>query len=249
MEEHWETYPCAMDEGQAFVLVNVGIGEILESSVPQTLLRTRLYFNEPNEAGLPQQHEYEMVDQLEDELNAFVDENGDHFVGRITVGGERLCFIYVNDDDKYPSKLKELSDQYDFSMDSAVRDDEGHQMYWDFLYPSTVDWRVIGDIKVVDALMQHNDDPSQPRLVEHWAYFVEKPAAEQFAKWAVDNKFQFDKPIEFDEGEHSVRLTHTGTMDLSDLCSYTIPLAEKAEELGGRYDGWETMIVNPELPN
>ena len=246
MEEHWEAYPCAMGEGQAFILVNVGIGEMLENNIPQTLLRTRLYFNEPDENGMPPQHEYEMVDELEEELTEFVGKNGDHFVGRITVGGERLCFIYVNDDDKYPPVLKELAEQYDFSMDSAVRDDEGHQMYWDFLYPSTTDWRVISDMKVVDALIEHNDDPSQPRPVEHWAYFSDQPSAEQFAKWAVENDFQFDKPIELEQDQHSVRLKHTGTMHLDDLCSRTIPLAEKAEELGGKYDGWETVIVNGE---
>jgi uncharacterized protein (TIGR01619 family) len=244
VEEHWESYATAMGDHYASVVVNIGIGDVMESEVPETLLKVRLTFNEADDEGLPTDEEYNIADQLEDELLDFVEENEDHYVGRLMVSGQRIVFIYVTDDSKYSRILQELSQKYGYELQPVVTNDVGHESYWDFLYPTTTDWQMISDLRVLGALAESDDDPSQARPVEHWVYFEEKTDADSFVVWALENDFKLaDEITENEDEEYLVKLTHTGTMELNDICARTIPLADKADELGGRYDGWETSIV------
>jgi hypothetical protein len=104
-------------------------------------------------------------------------------------------------------------------------------------------------MRVLEALKNDGDDQSVERDVDHWIYFDDSNAATQYRDWAVEIGLEEARPIELVEGQFSVRLKHHGTMLLGDISGKTIPLALKAKEMGGNYDGWETPVVRSSQQN
>lgn len=243
MTDHWEFFPCTMGEDQAFIFTDVGIKEQLSEQAPEMLLKVRLDYKAPTENGLPTGEEFEPAKAIEDELHEFVDGRGDFYVGRITVSGQRHFFVYVKDWDGYEKRVADIGQNHGYDLKFAAIEDSGHSQYWDYLWPTESDWQIIRDMRVLDALKNDGDDHSIERDVDHWIYFDDLVAAQQYRDWSIEFGLEEVSPIELVEGLHSVRLKHHGTMLLGDISGITIPLALKAKEMGGDYDGWEAPVM------
>jgi regulator of RNase E activity RraB len=99
--------------------------------------------------------------------------------------------------------------------------------------------------KIADILHDHGDDLSRVREIDHWAYF---PTAEARAGFLVKCRaLGMAVARTMDPDSHSnqfgavvfhVDAPNTQVMD--DLTGRLIALAEQA---GGKYDGWETQIL------
>ncbi len=249
MSDEWVFYPCPMGDHQAFMFVNVSIGETLDQA-PETLYKLALIYQAPHADGLPTQEEFEAVSDIEDQLEAFAQSRNDWYVGRITVNGQRHFLIYINGAAQaWQEYVAQLSQESGYQFQTRLCEDPGHSQYWDFLYPTFAEWQMIRDLRVMEVLRQHGDDVRQPREIDHWAYFESVEAASLFASWAQDAGFQLREEVEQREDRFAVLLSHIGTMVLNDLTSHTIALAEKAQELGGKYDGWETRVMRPDEQN
>lgn len=108
------------------------------------------------------------------------------------------------------------------------------------------EWQIDKDKKVLLVLEANGDDHEKPHTIDHFCYFQSKESAEEFCQWAAANNYNLqDGSPEFnsEQGVYAVLFTHTGTTLLQDITSHTTTLAEKAEALGGNYDGWGTEIV------
>ena len=96
-------------------------------------------------------------------------------------------------------------------------------------------------------LQEAGDPLSQPRPIEHWAYFKSTKARSVFQDSLKRYSFE---PIGYDTlaqspmpyGIHFVRQDSIHTPYIHDL---TWGLTQLAEGLGGAYDGWETIVVKP----
>ena len=248
MSDQWEFFPCTMGENQAFISTDIGVADQLSRESAAKLLKVCLKYKAPSDNGLPTNDEFEPVSAIEDQIQAYAESRGDLYVGRVTVAGQRHFFVYVQDWSGYPEKLTDIGGNRGYELKHAEIDDPGHSQYWDYLWPTDSDWRIINDMKVLQALEKNGDDHSLPRPVDHWIYFDDLQAAIAYKDWAVEFGLEEVCPVQADESGHLVRLKHIGTMHLNDLSRITLALAQKAMEAGGNYDGWETQVMRPNDP-
>jgi hypothetical protein len=247
MGDHWEFFPCQMGENRAFIFVDVG-GKTTVEGAPTRLLKLQLRYKRPREDGLPTNDEYAPVIAIENELEAFVKEGADRYVGRVTVAGCRHFYFYTSRTDfVWRRFIAELSARSGYEMEAGFRDDPQYDGYWRELYPSADDWCVIRDMKVIESLKENGDDGTASRQIDHWIYFPNKGAVLPFIAWAENNGFVHDAEYshEGDDGRYCVRLHHEGPARIDDVSHHTIALRRKAAELGADYDGWETPVIKP----
>jgi len=241
----WKFFPCQIGEDLAFIYVDVAAGKEIKRAPPM-LAKVRLTYQAPRPNGLPTQEEFEAVRAIEEKLERFARRGKDRYVGRITRGGYRVFFIYTRrKKPDWTALLDKLARESGYELALALRSDRRHSGYHQELYPTADDWQVINDIAVVEALRREGDLEGVRRRVDHWIYFKNARAAAKFVKWALTGPHKHDANLSgvIDGGEYCVRLYHVGTTRQQELSHHSIQLNRKATELGGRYDGWETMVV------
>lgn len=245
--DKWHFFPCLMGDDQAFIYLNTGISDKI-TAAPASLAKLRLAYKSPRDNGLPTNEEFEAVSAIENRIAIFSKEANDWYVGRVTVGGHRIFYVYTSKDEQdWMEFIDTLGAESGYDIRLAYRDDPDHKGYHDDLYPTEDDWQVIKDLQVIENLESHGDDGSESRKVDHWIYFDDKPSSVDFVIWAENDRFteEPEHSHETDDGKYCVRLFHQGTLKIGDISSHTIALRRKAAEYGGDYDGWETPILKP----
>ncbi len=79
------------------------------------------------------------------------------------------------------------------------------------------------------------------------AVFVERPRG-TFSAQVEALGFQVEDMSEAGEGErpYGIHVSRVDPVDPASIDAVTIELTERAAELGGDYDGWETQVIRPE---
>jgi hypothetical protein len=255
MSDQWQFYPCQLGEHQAFITFDSGIAETIDESAPAHLLKIRIPFQHATEEGLPGDDELEPLSEFEDALAEWLEHQNCAYLGRITVDGHRHFYIAtdVAEEAAWEELLGSLENPHGYELAFAIEENGSRTGYWEEIYPTPDDWRVISDLQVIEALEQHGDNCETVRQIDHWAYFLTQDAADQFAKWAREQGYEVasvglaekDEEAEADEEldpRIQVRFSHQGPVTLADISGHTIALGHQAEEIGGEYDGWETPI-------
>lgn len=245
MSDEWNVYPCQMGESPAFISYDHGIREELDR-LPETLVKVRVAFAEPNEAGLPTNAEFEALSNLEDLLTEAFAEKGGVIFGRVSVDGYRYFHAYVEaDDDVLQALGVQVAESTGYRLGFIRESDPERRSYWEDVFPTLLDWRVIQDLKVISSLEEHGDPLEVPRRVDHWLYFPDTSSRESFEVWAADAGFQVEGRSTLEDGDlrYSLQIHHEVVPRHPEISSHTIGLIEAAHEHGGAYDGWETAVL------
>lgn len=233
-----------MGENQAWITYNHGYAEVAEADPRDNALRIKLQIKNPTEYGMPTNEEFPQLSSIDNALDDQISAAGGVYVGRVTVGGYRFFYFYVDITEKKASEIIEsVSSSTSYKLQYVYEPDEDRKYYWSELYPTDDDWQVIRDLKVLDALADSGDISEKEREVMHWAYFPKESMCKTFTTWVKSENYVVHYSGKEEEGsEYLTRYSHNGTMNLGDITSHTIRSNRKAKELGGRYDGWETSV-------
>ena len=161
------------------------------------------------------------------------------YVGRNTSDGHRDFYFYTTNLEKLHLCLQAVVrafPQYEFSL--GGREDATWSTYLDFLHPSPADKQRMMDRRVCEQLLQHGDDLSIAREIDHRAYFSDKSKVKQYENYLRQNdyikiKLGKTKPM---FGKHFIDFKHMGAPE--NVSDVVYELSAKAEALGGEYDGW-----------
>jgi hypothetical protein len=185
----------------------------------------------------------EALSTFEDAVGAVVSRAGGVQVVPITTGGKRYFDYYIGvERETLLPLLNEVLEPFRYEYKLAFTPDPEKKGYWEEIYPTVDDWRVIRDLAVLEALAGHGDDPDVERSVTHWVYCDAEATAQAYGEWATSEGFQTEEIYAMSESQWAIRFIHRGSMRLSDITHRTIALARKARELGAYYDGWETTV-------
>lgn len=243
MSDEWYFFPCQIGDQSGSIFYDHGIRETIDQLAPPHLLKVRVTLQAPRADGLSSSEEYERLCALEDDIQALARANGGLYVGRITVGGHRTLHIFTADPGhEWDARLAAVGARHGYALHFALAPDPERAGYWQDLFPTDDDWQVIQDLRVLQSLENHGDDASIVRPIDHWAHFAADAGAREFAAWAADRGYHVSSVEPTQDGTLCVRLSHTGTVQLSAISSHTIALRRKAAELAGDYDGWETPV-------
>lgn len=250
MAEDWDFYMCPVDDRPASIFVDLGLMSSAPDASRPWLLRVSVEMRIPREDGLSDQEETDVLYEIEDALFAQVAQSlRARYVGRITGSGNRDLFYYAataTGFEEVVGKAMEQFPQYEF--DCSIREDPDWETYCELLYPSDLDMQSIQNRRLVDQMIEHGDDITQSRDVDHWIYFPSEEARERMIRQVEPEGFRCERTdteepdAEYRFGLHLVRRDR---VDLDSVDPLVIDLFLRAQNCGGEYDGWGAVVVKP----
>lgn len=251
MDEHWIGFDAERDDALALITVDLAFTEVAPDDRRPHLVRVTIGFNAVLESGLPDASDLDAVNALEDPLLARMEATGAAMVGRVITDGRRHFFFYTPDpaasEAAAASALRGVKDR---EVAVEASHDPEWALYSEYLLPTGPEYRRSQDAQVVHALEEAGDPLEVPRPVDHFIFFTEQAPRDEFAQQARDAGFEVEL-LEAeagldDEEPYGVRLRRDDPVDLDSISAVTIELDEAADNAGGRYDGWEAVVVNPD---
>lgn len=120
--------------------------------------------------------------------------------------------------------------------------DAAHAFYFESLYPDGYELQQIKDREILRELEAEGDDPSVPRVVEHYLFFKTPSAMQRCAETL--SYAEIETGLE-EEGEypHGLLLRLTHSLEPETLAGVTRPLIDAAEKEHGIYLGWSTTLA------
>jgi Regulator of ribonuclease activity B len=98
-------------------------------------------------------------------------------------------------------------------------------------------------MKTVAGLKTHNDNPFNPRPIQHFAYFDSMASAKAFAKHLIDDEYVAITVMEVDAPKWRVDFYNPGIATLEYLVACCGTVRAKVIAFGGEYDGWELPMM------
>ncbi len=238
----WDSYIVSIDDQYASIVVDLDppTKEVVEGLPYLLVVRTPL--RAAGEQGLPTDEESERLNPLERQLDKAFASLGAH-VGRYAYDGERIYFVYVATDQPDVTEVRSVMREHGYEPEMWTEPDVGWPRYFSWMYPSALDLRRILDWRVIDRLSQHGDDLQTAREVSHWIYF---PTTEERSSFLNDLQAAgYQSESLGSESPFGVRVVTHQAVDINSIAAVVDDLTEHAVRSGGRYDGWETVVVRP----
>lgn len=248
MSEQWDFYFCHVDDKPASIYVDVG----LHGEVPVAALPDRAYLSvimrQPREDGLSSHEEFDALKALEDAIDARLVSAETLYVGRNTSDGRRDYWFYLADAAAWQRQAAEFMAAFpEYAYEADAEPDPEWSAYLEFLYPNEQGWDFITNRHVCERLEEDGDPLTEPRDIEHWAYFPDAVSRDAFVARARAMQFEVRDLLEPDADEersdHGVVLSRRDVPSHRGIHDITVPLLRAAKEAGGRYDGWETQCL------
>lgn len=249
MTDNWDFYFLRVDDLPASVYVDLGTHDTAPNAALPHMAYVRLQMNAPLDNGLSSQAEFDALVAVEDALRDALSDDATQYVGRCTTNSCRDFFFYVARPQEWHSRVASCMAAFaDYRYEADTQEDEEWACYLNYLYPSPEEREVIENRRVCASLESRGDDLSEPREIDHWAYFPEAGSAQAYATEAIGLGFQVRAitPPDESSSRHCVQFWRTDLPSYGDIDDVTRPLYELAIKHGGDYDGWETFVIAAE---
>jgi uncharacterized protein (TIGR01619 family) len=246
---NWESYVMEVNKKPVSVVVDLG----LRSAAPMkdrpyvVILRTKILTPETN--GQPGPGERERLDAMEDQLvNQLSRYSGAIYVGRFTQRGLREFYFYTLDTVGYLKGVQTaMSGFTEYQFLCQAKEDKAWENYLQVLYPSEKDLEMITQRRQVDLLARKGDALVKMRRIDHYFFFPTKSRREDFLRSISGDKFQLggmeDASSDTRDLPYALHLFRDDVPSYRNIRQLFMPLWENARKFGGRYDGWETFVI------
>ncbi|MEQ8764661.1 MAG: DUF695 domain-containing protein [Planctomycetota bacterium] len=245
MPREWDFYITRIDGAIASVLVDLGAHGSAPRSDRPVLARLRIELLSPTPQGFPGEAESQTLTEMEVTIERELTEGGTTYVGRCSSGGRRDLFYYLAEADSWQGRVTEILKAFpDYEAQIDVRDDPEWQFYFGSLFPGPSELQQIRSRHVCDTLRNHGDKLTQPREIEHKAYFPEASHRDSFVTAVEELGYTIQSSSPAIDAEHfAVHFTHQDVPTHSKIEQVVTRLCRLAEEHRGAYDGWGCAIV------
>ena len=244
----WQSYFSNVDDKFSSIAVDLGLYPIAPIQGQDNVVFLSIKMNNPREDGLSSSDEAPKLWEIEDELEAGFDKANLNycFAGRLTSNGFRDLYYFTDNSillEKVISGTMVNFSKYQF--DFGHKEDKEWSGYFNFLYPTPRQMQSIQNKQVLEQLEQGGDTLTKEREVRHWVYFNTQQEMDDFEKFTLTegfttiNKGTTEQPSEY---AFVIIVSRIDRVGYNEIDEYTLQLWEKAIELNGDYDGWETSI-------
>lgn len=194
---------------------------------------------QPDEHGMTTAAEYRAMQAIEDELAAALEPHGIVEVGRVTGRGMRTFHYYgPHVDDIAPLVAGAMAAHATYEYRALAASDPSWTIYSAYLYPDDHQLAFANDMKALQALLDAGDDFGRPRPIEHTIRFDDAEKRDVFARAMDGHGYE----IAVDEGVNTVRCCKRDKIDPFKITEMRTGLTTLAEEFGGYYAGWATVV-------
>ncbi len=243
--DDWTPFLRDLDGQPATVNLNHHWMEDGPESGRRTLVHVAIRMQTAQGRGMPSEDEFERLAEMEEQLAGALEASGDAvFVATMMMGDERTAYFFSKKAGATVAAAeKVIAGWKGHKATCGTTEDADGEVFIENVCPTAAEIRWNGDISVIEQLRENGDDPTRAREIQHFAYFEDSEAAEEFVEWCNDNEFEGASTEEGEDGEYLVSFTHVGRPEIDEIFDRTAAADEAASELGGMYDGWETEIV------
>jgi uncharacterized protein (TIGR01619 family) len=246
-QEEWSSYFTNVDHKPASIALDLGFKNIAPLSQKSNSLWISIDMKNPTQDGFSSHEESELLWEIEDKLVDTLEEKYQSvFVGRLTSNGERALYLYINEDKQYDATIAKVMESYpSYVYRHDMKKDPKWDIYFNFLFPSPIDFQDIMNRRVLANLESHGDSLEKPRVVYHWISFHTENEKKEFLDKIKELSFKIEDEI-FDEKHKDIpyilNISRIDKVDYSSVSEYTLSLWKLAQECNASYDGWETSI-------
>ena len=246
MTDKWDFYFSRVDDRPASIYVDLGAYDSAPNPKLPHMAHVRLHMREARDDGLSSQTEFDALIAIEDALTAALVNEETGYLGRCTANSCRDFFFYVSQAQDWSSRVAACMRSFgDYRYETSTREEPGWATYFSFLHPSDTELQSIGNRNVCEALEQKWDKLSEPREIDHWAYFVDAESLNAYVVEARQLGFKVREIRAPDDTceRHCAQLWRLDAPAFDSIDEITRPLFDLAARHGGEYDGWETFVV------
>ena len=202
----------------------------------------------PKDNGLSSNEDADELWKIEDIIiSGFDKKNLNYtFAGRLTSNGFRDLYFFGENTILMEKEVSSAMTQFpNHKFDFGHNEDKEWNGYFDFLYPLPRQMQIIQNRRVLEQLEKGGDKLTKEREVFHWVYFETKNEINQFERFTNDlgfktkNKGKSEQPNEY---KFVIQISRIDKVGYDEIDEYTLELWQKATDLNGEYDGWETSI-------
>lgn len=250
-KEDWDFYLTQVEGQATSINLNLALRETAPLKDRPQLLRVRLHLRLPGPSGLSSNEEFESLNHIEDRMVGALQADALLFVGRCTGAGLREFFFYGSDPRGWESRVAEVMKSFaDYRFEATTSPDPEWRSYLEFLYPNPEQMQSIQNRRVCLSLQQHGDPLTEPRPIDHFAYFPDEAARARFVERAKSLGFEPELLPSGPGGSSKVgvQLVRVDVPTLEGIDAITLPLHREALAQGGEYDGWGSPIPGPDRP-
>jgi regulator of RNase E activity RraB len=248
-EGEWELYPTQLNEdgNPAVVLFEATVAGEAPLESHDHLTRVIVTLQDPDpETMLVQASESKVLYAMEDALvKKMTGDFGARYVGRVATLGVCDFAFYLPAPDGLEAALTKVMGawpKYEYELDSHK--DTEWEFYGTILFPSREEWQWIMDNRVVNSLEDQGDPLETSRKVDHHLDLPDKESVDKFMDGLAGFKLVGTEPNE--EGGLTIQISGEHAADLDTVQGMTLFLLDRAEELGGDYDGWGCAVMESE---
>ena len=240
MSDDWDFYSLRVDSQPASIFVDLGMSKEAPIRSHSTMGYLRVLMRLPREDGLSSRDEFDDLIALEDRVTAKVIQDGTAvFVGRNTSSGNRDFYFYVADPTKFEKAAKAAMREFPaYKYETDARADQEWRTYFDFLYPSEIDYQRIMNRRVRQHLKKNGDNASNERTIDHLALLPNPAAQAAFAGYVQAEGFVVESAPDEPNADGQFSVEFSRVDQAARIDEIVVPLFRKVTELGGIYDGW-----------
>ncbi|MGB1206623.1 MAG: DUF695 domain-containing protein [Chitinophagales bacterium] len=248
-QDDWQTYLKNVDKKVSTVAVDLNFSQNKGITTRENVISLSIQLLNPSTNGLAIKEEESELWKIEDALVLAFYKNQLNlsFAGHLTANNLRTLYFYTDNTTVIEKVISEIMLKYPtYVYEYKCEKDGLQQIYFDKLYPTPKIMQQIKNKKVLYVLSENGDDLSKERAVSHWIYFGEMKNLEIFELFCQNLNFEtlVKEKVPAEDKNYTYKLVVSRidkvTYDVID--GYTLPLWEKANELDGIYDGWETSV-------
>ena len=244
----WTFYFSNVNDKLSSIATDLNLINIAPINGQENVVYVSIKMPNPKENGLSSDDDADELWEIEDAIIKAFDSNKLNytFAGRLTSNGFRDLYFfgeYTILMEKEVSSTMTAFPKYEF--DFGHKPDKEWSGYFDFLYPLPRQMQVIQNRLVLEQLEKGGDNLTKAREVFHWIYFKTQNELDQFESFTnglgfeTKNKGKTEQPNEY---KFVISISRVDKVGYDEIDEYTLELWEKAQELNGDYDGWETSI-------
>ena len=235
----WSSYFARVENGPISVAVDLALRDAAPLPGKATAYTIAVTLRDPDEHGMTGASEYRVLQRIEEELAAALEARSLVEVGRVTGRGMRTFHYYgPSIDDVAGTIASVMGNHAEYAYRALEADDPLWAIYTNYLYPDEQQLAFANDMKALQVLLDAGDDLAKARPIEHTVFFDDPVKRDTFARAMANQGYR----ITVDAAENAVRCAKLEIIDPFKITEMRVALTALAEEFGGEYSGWSTVV-------
>ena len=244
----WTFYFTNVDDKLSSIATDLNLAKVSPIKGQDIVIYISIKMKTPREDGLSRNTEADQLWQIEDQILTGLKTSklNFSFAGKLTSDGLRDLYFFGEDGSKMENLISNIMENFPtYRFDIGHKVDKEWEGYFNFLYPIPRQMEQIQNRRVVEQIEKGGDSLTKEREVFHWIYFKTQTELDKFEMFSKSLDFKtLNKNSTKDKQGYKfvIQISRLDKVGYNDIDEYTLKLWEKAQELNGDYDGWETSV-------